>query len=387
MLNMVSIIRTIILLGSVQGFVMGGILLFRAKQDRPMKWLAWLLFLMSTTSLYLLVINNEFLNTNVVTRVFRDFIPLTIVMPVGPLILFYTKSSLSPQCGISKKEKRFFWLVLFDFGKTIIAAIFFLLASMKLIQPNPVPWGYAIDVYNMYVDVPRWLSLSFFLYASYRHLQTNSLYDESAANRKQALILFVKVFAVFQCFWLIQLVPYIAGGFEMRIFEISDWYLVYVPMAILIYWLGINGLILSYRPGPLEKKNSNLTIATISAETIASVQQQLQDAMEHEKLFLDPDLDLPTLVKKIGIPARTISAVLNQHLHKSFNEFVNGYRIMEIKKRMKEEASRQLTISAIAQECGFNSQATFQRAFKHHTGLTPSQFLHHIKNSSVKESE
>jgi len=33
-----------------------------------------------------------------------------------------------------------------------------------------------------------------------------------------------------------------------------------------------------------------------------------------------------------------------------------------------------LTIAGIAFECGFNSQATFQRTFKELTGQSPSEF-------------
>jgi AraC-like DNA-binding protein len=85
-----------------------------------------------------------------------------------------------------------------------------------------------------------------------------------------------------------------------------------------------------------------------------------------------------------GIPAKTISAVLNQHLNKSFNEFINSYRIAAIKSRLLSSNNKNLTIAGLAYECGFNSQPTFQRAFKNIQGESPSEFL--LKNlDSVKE--
>jgi AraC-like DNA-binding protein len=66
---------------------------------------------------------------------------------------------------------------------------------------------------------------------------------------------------------------------------------------------------------------------------------------------------------------------LNNHLNKSFNEFVNEYRIEEVKKRLVEKGNEHLTISGIALDCGFNSQATFQRAFKHVTGVSPKEYV------------
>lgn len=65
--------------------------------------------------------------------------------------------------------------------------------------------------------------------------------------------------------------------------------------------------------------------------------------------------------EQTGIAQKVISAVLNQQLNKSFSEFVNEYRITEVKKRLLEPQRDNLTIVGLAYECGFNSQSTFQR--------------------------
>jgi AraC-like DNA-binding protein len=62
-------------------------------------------------------------------------------------------------------------------------------------------------------------------------------------------------------------------------------------------------------------------------------------------------------------------------LNKSFNEFINEYRIEEVKKRLLEKGNEHLTIAGLALECGFNSQATFQRSFKNATGVSPKEYL------------
>ena len=94
-----------------------------------------------------------------------------------------------------------------------------------------------------------------------------------------------------------------------------------------------------------------------------------------EKLYLDPGLNLMVLARHSGIPSKTISAVLNQHLHKSFNEFINEYRIEAVKERLSASSDQNLTIAGLAFECGFNSQPTFQRAFKSIQGESPSEYL------------
>jgi AraC-like DNA-binding protein len=66
--------------------------------------------------------------------------------------------------------------------------------------------------------------------------------------------------------------------------------------------------------------------------------------------------------------------VLNQHLQKSFNEYINEHRIAEFKMKFLGLDFDHFTITGLALACGFNSQATFQRAFKESTGLSPSEF-------------
>jgi len=108
--------------------------------------------------------------------------------------------------------------------------------------------------------------------------------------------------------------------------------------------------------------------------TIAS----LQIAMEKDKLYLNPGLTVALLARHTGIVQKNISAVLNQHLYKSFNEFVNEYRVHAIKERLLKGETRHLTIAGMAYEAGFNSLPTFQRAFKTIVGQTPREFL--LKN-------
>jgi AraC-like DNA-binding protein len=154
-----------------------------------------------------------------------------------------------------------------------------------------------------------------------------------------------------------------------------DWYPVYIPLAILVYWLGIKGYAISQqRSGKkITVINSPLTVTTIQ-ETISL----LNKAMQKDKLFLNPNLTLALVSENTGIPQKTISAVLNQHLHKSFNEFINEFRVEAFKEKIQQTDMNQFTIAGIAFECGFNSQATFQRTFKQIAGMSPSEFRNSV---------
>jgi len=52
---------------------------------------------------------------------------------------------------------------------------------------------------------------------------------------------------------------------------------------------------------------------------------KLADLMEKEKIFCEPDLDLNTLSKEIGVNRTYLSKYLNQQLNTTFYEFVNEY--------------------------------------------------------------
>jgi AraC-like DNA-binding protein len=96
--------------------------------------------------------------------------------------------------------------------------------------------------------------------------------------------------------------------------------------------------------------------------------------MEAEKPFRDMQLSLEKLASAIDIRPGYLSQVLNEQVGVNFYEFVNTYRVGEVQMRIAagEHASR--TLLSLAYESGFNSKASFNRAFKRVTGLTPSEY-------------
>jgi AraC-like DNA-binding protein len=62
-------------------------------------------------------------------------------------------------------------------------------------------------------------------------------------------------------------------------------------------------------------------------------------------------------------------------LHKNFNDYINELRIEEFIKLFKSDKGRQFTMLSIALDSGFNSKATFNRAFKKIKGCSPKEYL------------
>lgn len=371
---LIGILRTIILLGAVQGLILCGLLYFSKNARLPGRLLSALLFLMSLACLYLCGVEGNWFGGSLVLTLLSNVVPMIIVMPMGPLIYFYIRAYLEPDFRLTRRRKRHFLPVIIDVVPQLVAAVFIIGVLLRVLPNKPGPVGAFIDEYNVYADIPRWLSVTIYLSLSARYL--------AGRPRVPWLRLFVRVFLAFQAIWLVYLVPYVIPRYTDFVLNTFDWYPLYVPLAIIIYWLGIKGYIMAQREAGLPVIPSpplTRTSQPLSPATVDQAIPLLKKAMEEDKVYLDPALNLQTLATHIGLPAKTVSAVLNQHLDKSFNEYVNEYRVEAFKQKLQDPATEHLTIVGVAFECGFNSQPTFQRVFKELTGKSPTEYR---KNNS-----
>jgi AraC-like DNA-binding protein len=103
--------------------------------------------------------------------------------------------------------------------------------------------------------------------------------------------------------------------------------------------------------------------------------QKITDLMETEKLYTDPELSLAGMAKQLQSNPSFISKVINQGFGLNFNDFVNQYRIEAVQRHLQHGRHKTHTLLSIAYDCGFNSKATFNRAFKKSTGKAPQDFI------------
>ena len=113
----------------------------------------------------------------------------------------------------------------------------------------------------------------------------------------------------------------------------------------------------------------------------SSIINDLKRHMGKKKPYLNAELKLADLANEVNYPVHEISQVLNQDLNQSFSDFVNKYRVEEVKKRMGDKEYEKFTFIAIAQQCGFNSKTSFYRIFKNETGKTPAKYLNELNHS------
>lgn len=101
---------------------------------------------------------------------------------------------------------------------------------------------------------------------------------------------------------------------------------------------------------------------------------KLLQYMVNTRPYLNADLTLPQLSHELHIPSHLLSQVINDNLKLNFFDFVNSYRIEEVKKKIIDPAYKNYSLLGIAFESGFNSKSAFNRIFKKLSGLTPTQF-------------
>jgi len=96
--------------------------------------------------------------------------------------------------------------------------------------------------------------------------------------------------------------------------------------------------------------------------------------MAREHLHRDSELTLAGLAERLDTTPHKLSELLNSELGQTFYDFVNGYRVDEVRRRLAEPKAKHLSVLTLAMDAGFASKSTFNDVFKKRTGQTPSTY-------------
>ena len=102
--------------------------------------------------------------------------------------------------------------------------------------------------------------------------------------------------------------------------------------------------------------------------------------MREHKPFVDPDMKIADLAKLANVSSHKLSYVFSQHLNITFYDYINRFRVEEFKNIVKEKGVDSLTLSALAEQAGFSSRASFFRYFKKIENISPGEYIKIIKN-------
>mgnify|MGYP003766954917 FL=1 len=197
------------------------------------------------------------------------------------------------------------------------------------------------------------------------------------------------------------IIIYIAGTatFEMLAFITSFNYpnrfsIIFEQTASLAYlffagFLGINQskflIQTRFYQTSIKVTNENSSVPAkdcIEEDEKKELKRLIEVFLKERKLFLDPNLKLETLARKIHIPQKKLSQAIHDVYGKNFTSFINDYRIQEAINILNSE--EKISMYVLCHNVGFNSRSTFNRAFKDYTGETPRDYVikHKISNDS-----
>ena len=169
-----------------------------------------------------------------------------------------------------------------------------------------------------------------------------------------------------------------------------------IAMALLIYGIGYMGLrqpeIFRYETAELPVQKPEADSAPPATETpppryersglsdeeARALKDSLVRIMEREQPWKESELTLADLASRLDSTPHKVSEVLNSQMGQAFYDFVNGYRVREVQRRIKAGDARSLKMLALAMDAGFASKSAFNEVFKKHTSQTPSAFRHAV---------
>jgi AraC-like DNA-binding protein len=148
--------------------------------------------------------------------------------------------------------------------------------------------------------------------------------------------------------------------------------------SVFIYWLIYKGL---YQ---FKLSNDQYEIRSIlkKAATKPSISQTNENPhfekmlilLEEEKIHHNPNLSRDFVAEKLGISSGYLSQIIKNNSSHSFSDFINSYRIKDVKEMIKNPDFNKYSLLSIGLECGFNSKTSFYTNFKKETGTTPKEF-------------
>lgn len=194
-----------------------------------------------------------------------------------------------------------------------------------------------------------------------------------AGNDAFAWVKIGQILFVQRLFYLVCAILIISGLIDMFIIY-DSWVSNGNNIGNIVGWASLTGLVAvvvvvmimmgRYR----NKKENRKDIDKISQKNIFD---QLQTLMVKERLFLDPDINLNRIARRMVLPVREVSRAINGQTSQNVSQYINKLRVKEACRLLRET---NLQVTAVVFESGFNTKSNFNREFTRITRKTPSDW-------------
>ena len=97
---------------------------------------------------------------------------------------------------------------------------------------------------------------------------------------------------------------------------------------------------------------------------------RLNALLTEQEIYLDSDLTLGRLSRRLGIPVKQLSAAINRVTNGNVSRYINRFRIERACERLLAGES----VAIAMDSSGFSTRSNFNREFRRVTGRSPSEW-------------
>lgn len=338
-------------------------------------------------------------------RNFMFYVPMNHTLLMGPVIFMYIRTLLNPGFKFSKLDRWHFvpgiayiiWTIIVAVTDLLVLKRYYLMDGQN--DPDFDTWYQAIGFFSLLF----YLVLSLRYYLMYRAFIVQELSFADNLQFKWVRNFLIACFLYFFSTVLLDILRLVGVNIG---YQDTWWY--YLLFAFIFYYIAISGYansieqkknfeldFLRYQMpsliGGIVSNNEAVNEEEASFEVLQTAEDQeptestdsfinsiwkekVAHAIAIEKMYRNPELTLTDLANQLGTNPSILSKIINRSFGKNFNDFVNEYRVLEVKEKLANPNNAHLTIMSLAYDAGFNSKATFNRAFKKFTGDSPKSY-------------
>jgi AraC-like DNA-binding protein len=309
-----------------------------------------------------------------------SFAPFGAGLAIGPLLYLHLR-----RLTWERMPRGWYWHLL-------PAAIQLLYRGVMFVQPMTVKNDWNSRIHAPWIDPAETflelLSFAVYVWLSIRAYRAyQGWLDAHLSNREEFRIVWLRnVLIAFALAWPVWAV------YETLSYSIAFNYFQRFPLYVfftgLVFYLGLEG----WRhagtrypvQAPVAQAQATQDAAIEDTDTVTGNREAAAERdwpaqgrhwlekTEATGWWRDPELSLERLARHLGTNTAYLSRALNEGLGRSFNDAINGLRVAEVCRRLRDGERGDLLALAFA--AGFSSKTSFNRVFKAHTGKTPSQF-------------
>lgn len=339
-------------------------------------------------------------------RNFLFYMPLQQTLLMGPIIYFYVQSLLNRSFRFDRTAFLHVlpaiiynvWILVVAITDNIILKKYYLMDGKN--DPDFTDWYIGLGLISLLV----YLLLSFKYYQKYKAIIYQELSFADDVTYKWVRNFLIAFFLYFFSSLILSILQLLHFDID---YTDAWWY--YIAFAIIYYYIAITGYsnsivtkanyqlaFLQYKMPPLlgnglptESVTHDIDFEEIVTDSspnepkvtetnntgLAEWKAKVLAAIITDKMYKNPELTLTDLSKYLATNPSLLSKIINKGFAMNFNDLINFYRVKEVKQQLQNTANANLTIMSLAYDAGFNSKATFNRAFKKVTGKSPKEFI------------